>query len=114
MIARDENGYAPAIVHDYSAPAGYPIEPPRRPCRWPVALAIGAGVLFAATVARAAMEGLAEPESPRTHQLTECRPGEPCRSRGRPMGVTACSLDAASLANVAPKATVIRCERVKP
>ena len=81
-----------------------------------LATAVGVALLIGFTTggARAAMEGLAEPESPRTHQLTECRPGEPCRSRGRPMGVTACSLDAASLANVAPKATVIRCERVKP
>lgn len=81
------------------------------------ALILAGAILLAtfAPKARAAMEGLVEAERyPPTHQLKECRPGEICKVRGRPMGETACLLDAASLASVAPKATVIKCERVKP
>lgn len=80
-----------------------------------IAAAAGVVVLIGLTTeARAAIEALSEPESPRTHQLIECPPGEPCKSRGRPMGVTACNLDAAGLVAIVPKATVITCKRVKP
>lgn len=79
------------------------------------ALALVGVLVFTAFApkARAAMEGLTEPESPRTHQLVECAYHSPCRPRGRPMGETACKLDAASLANVLPKGSRTTCERVK-
>lgn len=55
------------------------------------------------------------PKSERSHQLTVCVPDKPCEARGKPMGVTACELDAASERLLAglPKATRITCERVK-
>lgn len=79
------------------------------------ALALAGALVFTAFApkARAAMEGLTEPESPRTHQLIECAYHSPCRPRGRPMGETACGLDAASLANVLPAGSRTKCERVK-
>lgn len=71
--------------------------------------------IAAALVATQASAAEPEPLSPRTHQLTVCLPDAPCERRGRPMGETACALDAASERLLAglPKATKISCERIK-
>lgn len=81
-----------------------------------------AAVLAAAVVAimvyapraSAAEPQEAAPPSTRTHQLTVCRPAADCESRGRPLGATACSLDAASEKLLAglPSGTLIACVRV--
>jgi hypothetical protein len=72
-------------------------------------------VIGAIAIARGVFAAEVEPPSPRTHQLTVCRPGEDCQARGRPMGATACSLDAASERLLAglPSGTLITCVQVK-
>lgn len=74
-----------------------------------------AGLMLVVTFgprARAAQEGLDEPDrSPPTHLLWSCI-GVTCKSHGEPMGRTACLLDAASLANVLPKGSRVACQRV--
>lgn len=77
-----------------------------------VIIGLAAIVLYAPR-ARAAIEALQEPESPRTHQLWVCEGAVSCKPRGTPKGETACLLEAASLANVVEKATRIACKRVK-
>ena len=64
--------------------------------------------------ARAAVEGLVEPDrSLPTHQLWSCSGATTCKPHGRPMGQTACLLDAASLANTLPPGSRVACHRVK-
>lgn len=46
-----------------------------------------------------------------THQLWSCS-GVTCRPHGRPLGRTACELDAASLANTLPSGSKVTCQRV--
>lgn len=75
-------------------------------------LGLAAIVLYAPR-AGAAVEALQEPPSPRTHQLWACAGETSCTPIGRPMGATACQLDAASLANTLPKGSRVACERVK-
>lgn len=78
-------------------------------------LAVGCvAIAFGVSRVRAA-ELESAPPSARSHQLTVCPPDKPCERRGRPMGATACSLDAASERLLAglPKATRISCERVR-
>lgn len=84
---------------------------------WALVIALAVAVVaigFYAPRASAA-EPEREPPSPRTHQLTVCMPDSPCERRGRPMGATACSLDAASEKLLAglPSGTLITCVRVE-
>lgn len=50
--------------------------------------------------------------SPATHQLWSCTGNVTCKPHGRPMGQTACLLDAASLANVLPAESKVACHRI--
>lgn len=67
---------------------------------------------FAPRASRAAQEGLDEYETPRTHQLWICYAAVSCKPLGRPMNLTACALDLASVANAMPKGTKLMCARV--
>lgn len=78
-----------------------------------VAIMVSLGLialLFFAPLARATESD----RYPPTHQIVVCVPGKDCERRGRAMGATACSLDAASeklLANL-PSGTWIACVRI--
>lgn len=69
-------------------------------------------IVLYAPRASAAIEALQEPPSPRTHQLWACAGETSCKPIGRPMGKTACDLDAASLANKLPKGSRVSCQKV--
>lgn len=51
--------------------------------------------------------------TPRTHIILECKPNQPCRERGRPVGQTACNMDIIGVAITAEKGTRLQCVRVK-
>lgn len=51
--------------------------------------------------------------SPQTHQLWVCTGQTSCRPRGKPLGHTACLLDAASEANTLPKGSRVWCARIE-
>lgn len=72
-----------------------------------------AAIVLYAPRARAAIEALTEPGSPRTHQLWVCEGATTCKPRGALTGKTDCELDAAALASTVDKATKIACRRVK-
>ncbi len=77
------------------------------------ALILGlAAIVLYAPRASAAIEALQEPPSPATHQLWACAGATACKPYGRPMGKTACDLDAASLTNALPPGSRIYCTRV--
>lgn len=71
-----------------------------------------AGVMLFTTFAPRAKAAADHDRSPATHLLWSCSTDGPCRSHGKPLGQTACLLDAASLANVLPKGSRVKCERV--
>ena len=70
-----------------------------------------AGALIVVTFAPRARAAADNDRSPATHLLWSCQDNA-CRSHGKPLGQTACLLDAASMANVLPKGSRVTCQRV--
>jgi hypothetical protein len=70
-----------------------------------------AGALIVVTCAPRARAAADHDRSPATHLLWSCQQ-DACRSHGKPLGQTACLLDAASLANAMPKGSRVTCQRM--
>ena len=68
------------------------------------------GVIIFTVFAPRAKAAADDDRSPATHLLWSCQDNA-CRSHGKPLGQTACQLDAASLANVLPKGSRVTCQR---
>lgn len=78
-----------------------------------IALAVTAAGVFALAYAAPRARAAEEPPGHRSWQLWQCTPGEACRTRGRPLGRTACLLDLASLTNVLPTGSRVACVHIE-
>jgi hypothetical protein len=72
-----------------------------------------AGLMLVVTFAPRAHAAADHDRPTATHIILECKPNQPCRERGRPVGKTACDMDITGVAITAEKGTRLQCVRVK-
>ena len=99
------------MSRDNTHPPG--VREPRRLTWLPYAALAATVVLLGVIVANECRAAADHDRSPATHQLWSCTGNTTCKPHGRPMGQTACLLDAASLANTLPSGSKVACHRVK-